>query len=235
MRPLETLASVTTPEGRLLALFRRNDDYYIHLDGEELMSTRRHGSEAALAELALGKLTAGSAPRVLIGGLGLGYTLRAALETLPRDARVVVAEIFPAVVAWNRELLVGLGQPLDDPRVTVIEADVAAVLDERGAAAWDAVLLDVDNGPSAWCLGSNRRLYDRKGLEDLREALRPGGVLGVWSAFRDDGFSKLLGQVGFDARVEIVRAHEGRGAKGYLYFARRGAGEQGSRRRRRRS
>lgn len=221
MRPLETLASVKTPEGRLLVLHRRNDDYYIHLDGEELMSTRRHGSEVALAELALGDLPGVDAPRVLIGGLGLGYTLRAALATLPRDARVAVAEIFPAVVAWNRELLSGLGRPLDDRRVTVLEADVTAVLEESGRAAWDAVLLDVDNGPSAWCLSSNRRLYDRAGLESLREALRPGGVLGIWSAFRDDGFTKLLGQAGFDARVEIVRAHQGKGAKGFLFFARR--------------
>lgn len=232
MRPLETLASVTTPEGGVLALHRRNDDYYIHLDGEELMSTRRHGSEAALAELALGELSGTREPRVLIGGLGLGYTLRAALATVPQDARVVVAEIFPAVVAWNRELLTGLGQPLDDPRVNVVEADVTAVLEESGRGAWDAVLLDVDNGPSAWCLSSNRRLYDRDGLEALRETLRPEGILGIWSAFSDDGFTKLLGQAGFDARVEIVRAHRGRGAKGYLFLARRAVGS-GRRRRNR--
>jgi spermidine synthase len=203
-----------------LTLHRRDRDYFIHLDGEELMSSRRYGSEAALAELALRDLPGGNAPRVLIAGLGLGFTLRAALEVLPRKARIVVAEIFPAVVAWNRDELAELGRPLNDRRVRVREDDVAAVLADPRGGAWDAVLLDVDNGPSAWCLDSNEGLYDRRGLERIRGSLNQGGVLGVWSAYPDAAFLQRLRKTGFDARVETARARGRKGAKSFLFFGR---------------
>lgn len=228
MHPFETIAKVTTAEGRSLTLHRRDRDYFIHLDGEELMSSRRTGSEAALAELALHDLPRGRAPRVLIGGLGLGFTLRAALAVLPPDAQVVVAEIFPEVVAWNRDELAELGRPLSDRRVRVREADVAAVLmeptDEDGvkpsdSGGWDAVLLDVDNGPSAWCLASNSGLYDRAGLERVKESLNQGGVLGVWSAYTDAAFLDRLCKVGFETRLETARARGRKGAKSFLFIA----------------
>ncbi len=222
MRPFETLATVTTPEGRRLTLHRRDRDYFIHLDGEELMSSRRSGSEVALAERALAALPPVAAPRVLIGGLGLGYTLRAALAVLPGSAEVTVAELFPAVVGWNRSELSALGRPLDDPRVRLLERDVTAVLAEPPAGGWHAVLLDIDNGPSEWCLESNAGLYGRRGIERLRAALAPGGVLGVWSAYRDAGFLRRLGRAGFEARLETARAHGGRGARSFLFLARRG-------------
>ena len=222
MRPFETVASVTTREGRCLTLHRHDGDYFIHLDGEELMSSRRHGSEVALAELALTDLPGSSAPRVLIGGLGLGYTLRAALDVLPRKARIVVAEIFPAVVEWNRGELAGLGEvsrPLDDPRVRVREQDVTSVLAGH-ADSWDAILLDVDNGPSAWCLNSNGSLYDREGLERIRASLIPGGILGVWSAYPDAPFLKRLGKAGFEASVETAHARGRKGAKSFIFLGR---------------
>jgi spermidine synthase len=233
MKPFETVASVTTPEGRSLTLHRRDREYFIHLDGEELMSSRRTGSETALAERVLSELPEGTAPRILIGGLGLGFTLRAALAVLPREAKVVVAEIFPAVVAWNRNELAELGtppRPLDDRRVHVREEDVAAALAESSAIAgdvgaagrWDAILLDVDNGPSAWCLGSNSGLYDRVGLERIRRSLNPGGILGIWSAYADAAFLGRLRKAGFDADVETARDRGLKGARNLLFVARVG-------------
>ncbi len=219
MRPFETLAAVSTPEGGRLTLHHRDGDYYINLDGEELMATRAPRSEAALAELGCGHLTAAAGARVLIGGLGLGYTLRAALDVLPRRAQVVVAEIFPDVVTWNRTHLVDLhGRALEDPRVRIYDGDVrSALADPRGR--FDAILLDVDNGPAAWCLESNGSLYDRAGLARIRQTLAPGGVLGVWSADRDLAFLKLLHKSGFDARAETVRSRGSRGSKHTIFVA----------------
>ena len=219
MRPFETLAGVTTPDGRRLTLHHRDGDYFIHLDGDELMASRAPRSEAALAELGCGHLAAAEGSRTLIGGLGLGYTLRAALRVLPRRAEVVVAEIFPAVVAWNRTHLTDLhARALEDPRVRVHEGDVRTLLASGGR--FDAILLDVDNGPAAWCLESNGRLYDRAGLARIRQALAPGGVLAVWSAERDLAFLKQLDKSGFDARAEIVRSRGDRGSKHTIFVAR---------------
>ncbi len=220
MKPFETLAVEPTPGGGELALRRRDADYYILLDGEELMSTRVHGSERALAEMTCAPLASCECPRILIGGLGLGYTLRAALELLPRSAEVEVAEIFPCVVEWHRTHLRHLGQEIDDRRVRIVQEDVADVLADRRRSPYDAILLDVDNGPDAWCLESNGRIYGRSGLEHIRRALAPDGVLAIWSSSPDPAFVKRLGRNGFDARSETVRS---RGKKGYrhtIFFAR---------------
>jgi spermidine synthase len=222
MRPFETLDRSPTADGTVLSLHHRDGDYFIHLDGEELMSTRRTGSEVALAKLACQERPEHQKPRVLIGGLGFGYTLRAALETLPSQAEIVVAEIYSSVVRWNRELLEPLHrQTLEDERVVIQNANVWDLLD--GRQTFDVVLLDVDNGPSAWCLSSNGRLYDRKGLERIQASLTPRGVLAVWSAYADEAFVKRLKKSGFSTRVERVRDHHRKGAQHTIFIASRAA------------
>lgn len=193
--------------------------YTIRVDGFELMSSRSHGSEDALAQLALAEIRA-ERPRVLVGGLGMGFTLRAVLDVLPPSARVTVVEILPAVVRWNRGPLAELaGSPLDDPRVELIEADVGRVIGAN-RDTFDAVLLDVDNGPAALTLARNASLYRRAGLAQARRGLRPGGVLAVWSAGPDHRFERELGRAGFEVRVETVRARDGtKGPRHTLFFA----------------
>jgi spermidine synthase len=190
----------------VIELFRRDDEFSINAGGRLLMSSRMHGSEEALAEVAIAALGARPAPRLLIGGLGCGYTLAAALAKLGRDARVVVAELVPAVVQWNRELLGELaGWPLKDPRVSVVEGDV---LEELGAggARYDVILLDVDNGPIAFTQDSNGWLYSPPGLASIRGALSEGGVVAIWSAAPDAGFSANLQAAGFAVVEHHVRA-----------------------------
>lgn len=232
MKPFVELDHERISGQRRLALFQRGDDFYIQIDGEELMSSRRHGSEEDLARLALAELGPGArAPRVLVGGLGLGYTARAALDRLPPDGALTVAEVYSSVVRWNRERLGHLaGYPLRDPRATVVEADVAELLRPR---AFDAILLDVDNGPDALTRPENERLYDDAGLARIRRCLGRGGVLGLWSAAGDERFLRRLRGAGFDARCETVRARRaGKGSRYTIFLARPGA--PGTRRRRRR-
>ena len=217
MKAFETLDRFTTPEGRQLTFHRRDGDYYVYLDGDELMSTRAPGSERALAELACEGLK--GRPRVLIGGLGLGFTLRAALDVLPAGARVVVAELFDKVIEWNRKYLASLqGGALTDRRTRIAHADVWDLVERE--APWEAVLLDVDNGPEAWCFDANRRLYDRAGLARIRAALAPGGVVAFWAAQADPRFLKLLRKSGFEARSHTARASHGRGARHAVFVAR---------------
>jgi spermidine synthase len=200
--PWETLGRARAPAGLELVLLRRGDEYVIRLRGNDLMSSRQHGSEERLAELACRGL--GPSARVLIGGLGMGYTLRSALDVLPPAAVVHVAEVVPAVGDWNRGPLGPLaGRPLDDPRVTVEIADIGALL-RRATVRHDAILLDVDNGPAALTRRGNQVLYSRPGLETARRALRWEGVLAVWSAARDDVFHERLARAGFE--VEVVAA-----------------------------
>lgn len=219
MRPFETLDRFRTPDGRDLTLHRRDDDWFIHLDGDELMTTRAASSERALAELACRQLEPAGKPRVLIGGLGLGYTLRAALDELPHASEVVVAEVYSAVIAWNRTHLAELQKgAVSDRRVRIVEKDVWHLLGEEDA--FDAVLLDVDNGPDAWCLETNGRIYGREGLERIQRCLRPRGILGVWSAQANQAFLKRLRKGGFDARAHGVRGHHGKGAAYTVFLAR---------------
>ncbi len=195
-------------------------DYYIEVDGQALMSTRAPGSEKALADLAGRELAGKSHPRVLIGGLGLGFTLGTALDVLPRGASVVVVEFFETIVDWNRKF--GFESETDrlaDPRVVVEVKDVVDYLRDV-KRPFDAILLDVDNGPDAWCLASNSRLYDRPGLIRIRQALKPGGLLAVWSAVGSSVFEARLADVGFAARSETVRSRGHKGERHTIFLAR---------------
>jgi len=216
----ELLASTTTPDGMRMTLSLHAGDYYIDVDGQALMSTRAPGSEKALADLAARELADNSHPRVLIGGLGLGFTLAAALDVLPLGASVVVVEFFEIIVDWNHKF--GFQSETDllaDPRVVVEVADVVDYLRDV-KQPFDAILLDVDNGPDAWCLESNDRLYDRPGLRRIRRALNPGGLLAIWSAEASKVFENRLAEVGFTARSEMVRSRERRGARHTIFLGR---------------
>jgi spermidine synthase len=206
------------PDGGQLVLRMRDDEFVIRIDGRELMSSRAHGSEEEMARLACAKLPTPDAPRVLIGGLGMGYTLRAALDVLPAGASVTVAEIVRAVVDWNREHIAHLaGAPLDDPRVTVHTGDVGALL-RKGTVRWDAIMLDVDNGPQAITRPANQLLYSPPGLEMIRHALRRGGTLAVWSADRDPRFVALLAKQKFEATSVDVPARGRAGGPAHTIF-----------------
>jgi len=218
MKPQATLGRATTPDGKELVLYERDGVYSIRVNGLELMSSRAHGSEEALARLVLARVRRPH-PRVLVGGLGMGYTLRAVLDVVPQQSKIVVAEIFPAVVEWNQADLAGLANaPLSDPRVTVRVTDVADLLD--GHPIFDAILLDVDNGPDAFTIARNTRLYGAQGLEKIRRSLRRPGVLGVWSADPDPPFERRLSKAGFRVQVETVPAHRAvKGPKHTIFIA----------------
>jgi spermidine synthase len=217
VQPWEIVDRGRAPGGAELTLARRGGEWAVRAGGHVLMSSRAHGSEEALAALALGRVRAPRA--LLVGGLGLGFTLRAVLDRAPAEARVVVAELVPTLVAWNRGLVAHLaGRPLEDPRVRVEVADVA----ERIASAdgdLDAILLDVDNGPSALVQPENDRLYGEAGVAGCRRALAPGGVLAVWSAGPDPRYVKRLEREGF--AVEEQAAPErgaGKGGRRHVIF-----------------
>ncbi|MEO8276160.1 MAG: hypothetical protein ABI639_08060 [Thermoanaerobaculia bacterium] len=180
MKPIEILARAPTGDGDELTLMRRDGDYFLSLQSSgELMTSRAHGSEKALATLACAALPKTERPRVLIGGLGFGYTLRAALDALPASAEVVVAELFDLVLTANRgEVGTLAGRPLDDPRVSVRMGDVREAL---GEATFEAILLDVDNGPEAFTLVANSHIYSSRGIARLARSLVPRGILGIWS------------------------------------------------------
>jgi spermidine synthase len=222
LKPWELLGEAQSPDGTALTLTRHDREYVIMANGKSLMSSRMHGSEQALASLALHGLDAPN-QSVLVGGLGMGFTLRAALDVVTREATVLVAELVPAVVEWNRGPLAPLaGEPLRDQRVTVEIADVAEVL-RASRGRFDAVLLDVDNGPDAFTSATNARLYGDEGLATAREALKTGGVLAVWSAWEQRRFEQRLRYAGFTVRVERVRARLERGGpKHTIFLARRG-------------
>lgn len=186
-------------------------------NGKSLMSSRMHGSEQALASLALRRMQVPDAC-VLVGGLGMGFTLRATLDLLPEDATVVVAELVPAVVEWNRGALGTLaGHPLRDARVRVNIGDVADTL-QSSPGGFDAVLLDVDNGPDAFTATTNARLYNDQGLAAARDALKPGGVLAVWSAWEDRRFEQRLRYAGFIVDIERVRGRLKKGGPKHTIF-----------------
>lgn len=204
----------------VLRLYRRGAEFSIKAGNCELMNSRVHDSEDALAELACGRVGMHAQARVLIGGLGMGYTLAAALRQLGADAAVVVAELVPAVVAWNRGPLAPLaGEPLSDARVRVLEQDVGQVMRaERNA--FDAILLDVDNGPEGLTRKANDWLYGLDGLSAAYASLRPRGVLAVWSAGADPDFTQRLRKAGFSVEEQSVRAHGGRrGARHRIWLA----------------
>jgi spermidine synthase len=218
MKPWELLGEARMPDGTDMKLQRRDKEHVIFAGGKILMSSRMHGSEEALAGFACESARAVDAPCVLIGGLGMGFTLRATLNLLSEAASVVVAELQPAVIAWNRGPLGPLADhPLRDRRVRIEERDVGLAL--RGSSAkYDAVILDVDNGPDAFTTSTNARLYSDAGLASIRAALKPGGVLAVWSAWEDRKFEQRLRYGGFRVRVERVRARLKRGGPRHTIF-----------------
>lgn len=236
MKPFRLLDCVVSRDERELTLYQRGDAFYIQIDGYDLMSSRAHGSEDELARLALAEVRTGdggrpggAGPRVLVGGLGMGFTLRATLDVLGgrgaggAGAEVVVAEAFQAVVDWNRGPLAHLaGRPLADPRVRVVVGDVADRLAEAvdEAAPFDAVLLDVDNGPEAITLEANEHLYTQRGLARAFRALAPGGVLAVWSANDDPRFADRLRRAGFRTGTHRVsERHGGKGGRHTIFVA----------------
>jgi spermidine synthase len=205
-----------------LRLMRRGDDFSMMLGQNELMSSRLSGSEEALATLACRRIAGVKRPSLLIGGLGMGFTLRAALAVLGPDARIMVAELVPAVIAWAKGPMADLfGACLDDPRTDIRAADVVEII-KAHAGAFDAVLLDVDNGPEGLIRKANDALYDLRGLKAIRRALRPGGVLAVWSSGPNASFSKRLRDAGFGVDEVAVRATTKRsGARHVIWFATR--------------
>ena len=211
MIPWMLLDTAQTPgNGVLLSLYQRDTEFSIKADNHELMNSRVYGSEDPLAKLACQKITRHPRARVLIGGLGMGYTVRTALNGLGARAQVVVAELVPAVVQWNRGVLAHLaGSPLDDNRVTIHEADVAEMI-QTAKGDYNAIMLDVDNGPQALTRKDNDWLYSLKGLETAFAALRPKGVLAIWSSGPEPAFAQRLRKAGFEVDEVGVRARWGR-------------------------
>lgn len=211
----------TTVDGKPMTLHEHEGTFVIRIAGAELMSSRHYNSEEKIAELACAHIrTKSPGARVLIGGLGLGFTLRAALKNVAPDAVVVVAEIMPAVIKWNLvpEYKLG-GDAMADPRVEVIEGDVTDVL-RKNRGAFDSIILDVDNGASGMSADSNSRLYKAAGLAMARSALKPDGCLAIWSATDDPGFVKLMRQSGFTVTVERARTHPTSGGWHTLFIGR---------------
>ena len=219
----ELIDTAQVPGGGKLELVRHGNDYIIVLDRNELMNTRMSGSEEALATMSIERIANQTNPHLLIGGYGMGFTLRAALGKLGSHARVTVAEIVPEIIEWARGPMAALtGRCLDDPRVVLVEDDVSWLIggtDEE----YDAILLDVDNGPDGLTRAANDRLYIKKGLRSAHAALRPGGVLAVWSAAPDAVFANRLRNSGFTVDEVRVRARSnGKGAHHMIWFAKKG-------------
>jgi spermidine synthase len=221
MIPWLQIDSARVPGAEIeLRLMRRGTDFSMMLGQNELMNSRLSGSEEALATLACRRIEAVKRPHLLIGGLGMGFTLRAALAVLGPEARITVAELVPAVIAWARGPLAGIfGDSLNDPRANILSTDVIEVIQSR-PATFDAILLDVDNGPEGLIRKANNALYSLKGLEAICRALRPGGVLAVWSSGPNPAFTRRLRDAGFDANEVGVRATTKRsGAHHVIWFA----------------
>ncbi len=221
MLKTELLDTARIPGGGELRLVTHGGDFKILLDRNELMSSRMSGSEKALATMALARLAGRKGPHLLIGGYGMGFTLRAALAERA-DVRITLVELVPEVIAWARgpmaELMAGC---LDDPRVTLVMGDVAAAIGSAGET-YDGILLDVDNGPDGVVRDDNDAIYSARGLDAARDALTPGGVLAVWSAGPDAAFTRRLAQAGFAVEEEIVRARDnGKGPRHTIWFARK--------------
>jgi hypothetical protein len=223
VKPFRNLAQTATPDGSQLTLHEHDGEYFLKLNGRQLMSTTATTSELMLAELPCDGLRGRADTCVLIGGLGLGYSLRRVLELVGRHARIQVAELLPDVVAWNRDLLPHInGKLLDDRRVEVITGDVYNVIRKAGPAAYDAILLDVDNGPTSMVQTKNVRIYDRRGLGIIASALKPGGKVSFWSAVPEPGFLHDLSRAGLPAEAFPAKSHErAKRAAHVIYLARR--------------
>jgi spermidine synthase len=227
MIPWVLIDTAKVPGGGELRLKRRGGEFSIMLGANELMNSRLSGSEEALASLSCRKIRDRASPQILIGGLGMGFTLRAALAELNDDAGVTVAELVPAVAAWARGPMAEIfGGSLDDPRVTLFEGNVGGLI-RSAKARYDAILLDVDNGPEGLTSSSNDALYDLAGLQAAWRALRPGGVLAVWSQGPDEHFTRRLRKAGFAVETVKVRANKGRsGARHIVWIAEKGESKE---------
>lgn len=220
MKKIERLDATTTPDGTVLTLYRHDGAYAIRVGGVELMSTRRHHSEDRLAELVCAPLQATPGARALVGGLGLGFTLTAALRILPADAQVVVAELVAGIISWNENPDYALaGAALRDTRVDLRHADVVTVLEEN-PGAFDAIMLDVDNGAEPLSTAANAPLYRIAGIRMASAALRPGGRIAYWSAGDDPTFATALRDAGLLVEVARARAHATSGGWHTLFVAR---------------
>lgn len=222
MIPRELIDIAPVPGGQELKLYRRGADHMIVLDRNELMSSRMSGSEKALAVLTLERLPDVKAPHLLIGGYGMGFTLRAALAQMGQGGRVTLAELVPQIIQWARGPMVELtAGSLDDPRVHLIQGDVAGVIAD-GRGSYDAILLDVDNGPDGLTAPANDRLYSAAGLAIAKAALKPGGILAIWSAAPDAAFTRRLRDAGFAVEEVAVKARDnGKGPRHVIWFARK--------------
>ena len=222
MKPWVLIDSSSIPgTNGVMELMQRGDEWLIRVDRHILMSTRMHGSEDALADLAFDRISRRTPSRVLVGGLGMGFTARAALKRCTTEDRVVVAELVPAIVEWNRGPLGAAAEyPLNDPRLQVHHGDVCDLI-RKQSERWDLILLDVDNGPDGLSADFNQWLYAPSGLASIHRVLKPGGILGVWSVEPDSGFTRRLEKAGFGAEAVQVRAHRGRGARHIVWMARK--------------
>ncbi|MBA3676678.1 MAG: hypothetical protein H0W74_04660 [Sphingosinicella sp.] len=219
MIPRLLIDTAELPGGGELRLFQRGEEFSIMLGANELMNSRLSGSEEALASLTAARIGGRARPRILIGGLGMGFTLRAALAEWRGDCDIVVAELVPAIIDWARGPLAHFyGQSLTDARVTVVEGDVGGMIG-ASRSDYDAILLDVDNGPHGLTIEANNRLYGSAGLADARSALKPGGIFAIWSSSPDPKFSARLRKAGFDVTEEAVRARKDRGARHLIWIA----------------
>ena len=218
--PRELIGTADVPGGEPLRLFRRGDDFMILLDRNELMNSRMSGSEEALATMTCQRLAGRKAPRLLIGGYGMGFTLRAALAAFNRDAHITLAELVPGIIDWARGPMARIAAGcLDDPRLRLVKGDVAELINaaQRG---YDAILLDVDNGPDGLTRTSNDRLYSVRGLAAAKVALTPGGILAIWSAAPDNAFARRLSEAGFAVEeVAVPARRNGKGPRHIIWFA----------------
>ena len=224
MKRWELLDTTDIPnDGGELRLLKRDDEFAIQISGTtgDLMNSRTHGSEDALGTLGCANCSTSDSARVLIGGLGMGFTLAAALASLHKEARIIVAELVPGVAKWNHEMIgMCAGNPLTDNRVELRISDVRDLIN-RGSDEYDAILLDVDNGPEGLTHPENDDLYSLQGLERAYHALRKSGVLAVWSATQVPRFTALLKKTGFTVIEQTVRAHKGKGARHMIWLASR--------------
>jgi len=208
MKPIIKLATANTPDGGEMILYQHDRDFSIKINGKELMGSRQHESEMELARLGCAHLADHATPRVLIGGLGMGYTLRQTLDILSPNASITVSELMPAVIDWNREYLGDLnGHPLKDKRAEVVTGDIYELL-SQSTGRFDSILLDIDNGPSAMTDSGNQRLYTPTGMQICRRALRNQGCLAIWSTEPNKAFEKILINCNFHIRRYKLHAYK---------------------------
>jgi spermidine synthase len=223
VKSFQLLDEARAPDGTVLKLVQRGEEYVILADGAPLMSSRMHGSEDALATLTHECWRSSLHPSVLIGGLGLGFTLRATLNLLPPHGTVVVSELVPPVVEWNRGVLGALaGHPLQDARTQIVTEDVVTTI-RSSVSRFDAILLDVDNGPAAFTVATNGAIYDDRGIASIHRALKPAGILAVWATQDDAKFVQRLRRCGFEASVRRARATANqRGSRHFIFLGCKG-------------